>query len=127
MNMEDLDSYFRAHVEKANALYENWRKILPLFPSMVPVWNYDKAIIEFDSMKEAGNCRKILRDIFPDIKFSFSKWSPYNDVVMISFRSSEYGIDVWVRTTVKDDPTINTKCKFKLMQKEEYRLVCDTE
>lgn len=127
MDIKYLDNSFIDHLDKANMLYEICKKILPEWPDVVILWSFEQIVISCDSLKHSGKCRGVLRKLFPDIKFTFHKWCPYNDTVILGFTSDVYRIEVQVRTTVEDDPTRNTKCKFKREVKETFSLVCDTE
>lgn len=88
-----------------------------------------KIILHCSSMKDMGAKKHKLRKLFPDIRFEFSKWSPYENKVILQWIDTRYMIALWVETTVEDDPTRkpNQPCKFIKLQSESYQLVCSKE
>lgn len=117
---------FTRRMEETNAAYE--RVLAILHAGISVTWTDSNCLIlNSASLKQSGEYRKVLRALWPDIRFKFNKWSPYVDTVILCWSSDKYNIDVWVHTTVADDPTKNTKCKFKRVESESFALVCDTE
>ena len=86
-----------------------------------------KFIITVDNTFCAGEMKARLKKLLPEIKdFQFKKWCPHDNKVILCWGTLNDQINIWVETTIEDDPTDkpDNKCKFVAIETKCYRLEC---
>ena len=98
------------------------------FNVVLTVDSWDCSRIVFKSLKDLNQVRRLIRKIYPDRRDTISSiWNPYQDLVIVSWKSPGCDVALWLETTVDEFPIklLKPGCRLEKQIKESYVLSCE--